>query len=84
MPKNRITFPNHSYGKMKELPNLPTSSIDNLFCLKMSQSGKEIICHYCYSIKTTIPNSPNNIRCRKAHKKERYSLHSEIFNNSIR
>ena len=66
---NKICFPNHSWGKLRGLPNLPTSAIDNPFCLKMSQSGKNIICSHCYSIKTVIPNSPNNKRCRNAWKR---------------
>ena len=57
---------NHNWGKLEGMPVINTSPIDNIFCLRMAQSGKDIICSRCYSIKTTIPNSPNNKRCRNA------------------
>ena len=70
---------NHNWGKLKGMPVINTSPIDNIFCLRMAQSGKDIICSRCYSIKTTIPNNPNNKRCRSAWKQNGKLLSESII-----
>jgi len=70
---------NHNWGKLEGMPVINTSPIDNIFCLRMAQSGKDIICSRCYSIKTTIPNSPNNKRCRNAWKRNGKILSESII-----
>jgi len=69
---------NHNWGMLKGIPVINTSALDNPFCLKMSKSGK-FVCSYCYSIKTTIPKSPNNIRCRNSWKRNRELLSKKIL-----
>ncbi len=64
---------------MEGIHVINSSPIDNSFCRKMSQAKGNVVCKYCYSIKTTIPNSPNNIRCQNAWKRIGDLLSSRIL-----
>jgi hypothetical protein len=68
---------NHNWGMLEDIPVINTSAIDNPFCLSMSKK-ENVICSYCYSLKTTIPKNPNNVRCRRKWKEI-----GELFSQEI-